>query len=122
MINQCLHSLTVNEHNYQVGGPPEPVDIYDIDYNSDISDVQGLTNFEEAREAKAFASYAMYTEREDEIEMLRRMQEHGYLKDGVDIKYGYQEKSPRGSIAWLTYEGQEIGGRMRQEYERVEKG
>jgi len=50
--------------------------------------------------------------------MLHHMKANGYLKEGIEIKDGYQEMGPRGSIAWLTYEGQEIGGRMREEYER----
>jgi len=116
-INRSLYNMTVHDHDYGVGGPPDPVDIYSIVYHSDVSDVQGLAEFEHAREAKAFAAYAMFTEREEEIDMLHRMQAHGYLKEGVEIKYGYQEVGPRGSIAWLTYEGQEIGGRLREEYE-----
>jgi hypothetical protein len=116
-INRSLYNMTVHDHDYRVGGPPDPVNIYDIDFYSDVSEVQGRAEFEHAREAKAFAAYAMFTERQEEIDMLHRMQVHGYLKEGVEIQYGYQEMGPRGSIAWLTYEGQEIGGRMREEYE-----
>ena len=117
-ISRSLYNMTVHDHDYHVGGPPGPVDIYNIDHDTDVSEVQGRADFEHAREAKAFAAYAMFTDRQEEIEMLRRMQAHGYLKDGVEIKYGYQEVGPRGSIAWLTYEGQEVGGRLRDEYER----
>ncbi|GAB7322592.1 hypothetical protein MBLNU13_g03507t2 [Cladosporium sp. NU13] len=117
-INRSLYNMTVYDHDYRVGGPPSPVDIYNIDWDTDVSEVQGRAEFEHAREAKAFAAYAMFTDREGEIDMMRRMQAHGYLKDGIEIKYGYQEMGPRGSIAWLTYEGQEIGGRLREEHER----
>jgi hypothetical protein len=103
-INRSLYNMTVHDDDYGVGGPPDPVDIYDIDYHTDVSDVKGRAEFEHAREAKAFAAYAMFTEREEEIDMLHRMQAHGYLKEGVEIKYGYQEVGSRGSIAWLTYE------------------
>lgn len=117
-ISRSLYNMTVHDHDYRVGGPPGPVDVYNIDWDTDVSVVQGRAEFEYAREAKSFAAYAMFTDRENEIDMMRRMQAHGYLKEGIDIKYGYQEMGPRGSIAWLTYEGQEIGGRMRDEYER----
>lgn len=117
-ISRSLYNMTVHDHDYRVGGAPGPVDVYNIDYDTDVSEVQGYAEFEYAREAKAFAAYAMFTDRENEIDLMRRMQAHGYLKEGIDIKYGYQEMGPRGSIAWLTYEGQEIGGRMREEYER----
>jgi hypothetical protein len=60
----------------------------------------------------------MYTERQEEIDMLRRMQVHGYLRDGVDIRYGYQAQGPHGAVAWLTDEGQEIGGRLREKFEQ----
>ena len=50
--------------------------------------------------------------------MLRRMQVHGYLRDGVDIKYGYRAQGPHGAVAWLTHEGLEVGGRLREEYEQ----
>jgi hypothetical protein len=117
-IDRSLYNMTVHDHDYRVGGPPGPADIYDIYWDTDVSEVQGHAEFAYAREAKAFAAYAMYTDREDEIEMMRRMQAHGYLKDGIEIEYGYQEMGPHGSVAWLTYEGQEIGGRTRDEYER----
>jgi hypothetical protein len=117
-ISRSLYNMTVHEHDFLPGGPPDPVDIYNIDYDTDVSEVRGHAEFEHAREAKAFAAYAMFTDREEEIEMLHRMKANGYLKEGIEIKYGYQEMGPRGSIAWLTYEGQEIGGRMREEYQR----
>jgi hypothetical protein len=117
-INRSLYNMTVHDHDYRMGGPHGPEDIYDIDWDTDVSEVRGRAEFEYAREAKAFAAYTMYTDREDEIEMMRRMQARGYLKDGFDIKYGYQEVGPRGSVAWLTYEGQEIGGILREQYER----
>ena len=117
-INRSIYNMTVHNHDYRVGGPPGPVDIYNIDWDTDVSEVQGRAEFEHAREAKAFAAYAMFTDREEEIDTMRRMQAHGYLKEGTEIKYGYQAMGPRGSIAWLTYEGQEIGGRLREEYER----
>lgn len=117
-IRRHLRDMTVNDHNYGIGGPPNPADIYNIDYHTDVSDVRGHTEFEEARKAKAFAGYVMFSDRQEEISMLQRMQEKGYLKDDVDIQYGYQEIGPHGSVAWLTYEGQEIGGRQREEYER----
>lgn len=117
-IDRSLYNMTVHDHDYSVGGAPGPVDIYNIDYDTDVSEVRGRAEFEHAREAKAFAAYAMFTDREEEIGMMRRMQAHGYLKEGIEIKYGYQEMGPRGSIAWLTYEGQEIGGRLREKYER----
>ena len=78
-INRNLYKMTVHDHDYRVGGPPSPVDIYNIDYHSDISEVQGRAEFEHAREAKAFAAYAMFTERQEEIDMLRRLQAHGFL-------------------------------------------
>jgi hypothetical protein len=117
-INRSLYNMSVHDHDYRVGGPHGPVDIYDIDWDTDVSEVQGRAEFEYAREAKAFAAYTMYTDREDEIEMMHRLQARGYLKDGFNIKYGYQEVGPRGSVAWLTYEGQEIGGILREQYER----
>jgi hypothetical protein len=117
-INRSLYNMTVHDHDYRVGGPHGPVDIYDVDWDTDVSEVQGRAEFEYAREAKAFAAYTMYTDREEEIEMMHRMQARGYLKDGFDIKYGYQDVGPRGSVAWLTYEGQEIGGILREQYER----
>jgi hypothetical protein len=117
-IDRSLYNMTVHDHDYRVGGPPGPVDIYNIDWDTDVSEVQGRAEFEHAREAKAFAAYAMFTDREEEIDMMRRMQAHGYLKEDIEIKYGYQEMGPHGSIAWLTHEGQEIGGRLREEYER----
>jgi len=117
-INRSLYNMTVHDQDFLPGGPPGPVDIYNIDYDTDVSEVRGHAEFEHAREAKAFAAYAMFTDREEEIEMLHHMKANGYLKEGIEIKDGYQEMGPRGSIAWLTYEGQEIGGRMREEYER----
>ena len=117
-INRALNNMAVNEHDYRVGGPPGPVDIYNVDYDTDVSEIQGRAEFEHAREAKAFAAYAMYTDRQEEIDMLHRMQEHGYLKEGIEIKDGFQEVGPHGSIAWLTHEVQEIGGKLREEYER----
>lgn len=117
-ICRQMRDMTVNDHKYRVDGPPEPVNIYNIDYLTDVSEVHDYADFREARKAKAFAGYVMFTERQEEINMLQRMQDHGYLKDGVEIKHGYQEIGPHGAVAWLTYEGQEIGGRQREEYER----
>ena len=117
-INRELYDMTLHDQDYQIGGPPRPVDINNIDWDTDVSDVRGYREFQQAREAKAFASYVMFTERQEEIDMLRRMQVHGFLKDGVDIKYDYQAEGPHGAVAWLTHEGQEIGGRLREEYER----
>jgi hypothetical protein len=117
-INRELYDMTLRDQDYQIGGPPRPVNMNNIDWNSDVSNVQGYSEFQEARDAKAFASYVMFTERQEEIDMLRRMQVHGFLKDGVEIKYGYQAQGPQGAVAWLTNEGQEIGGRLREEYER----
>ena len=118
VINHELYDMTVRDQDYQIGGPPRAVDINNIDWDTDVSDVQGYREFQEAREAKAFASYVMFTERQEEIDMLRRMQVHGYLKDGVEIKYGYQAQGSHGAVAWLTHEGQEVGGRLREEYEQ----
>jgi hypothetical protein len=117
-INRELYDMTLRDQDYQIGGPPRAVDINNIDWDTDVSNVQGYREFQQAREAKAFASYVMFTERQEEIDMLRRMQVHGFLKDGVDIKYGYQAQGPHGAFAWLTNEGQEIGGRLREEYEQ----
>jgi hypothetical protein len=117
-INRELYDMTLRDQDYQIGGPPRPVNMNNMDWNSDVSNVQGYSEFQEARDAKAFASYVMFTERQEEIDMLRRMQVHGFLKDGVEIKYGYQAQGPQGAVAWLTNEGQEIGGRLREEYER----
>jgi hypothetical protein len=117
-INRELYDMTLRDQDYQIGGPPRPVNINNIDWDSDVSNVQGYNEFQEARDAKAFASYVMFTERQEEIDMLRRMQVHGFLRDGVDIKYGYQAQGPHGAVAWLTNEGQEIGGRLCEEYEQ----
>jgi hypothetical protein len=117
-INRSIYNMTVNDHDYRVGGPSSPVDIYNIDYHSDVSEIRGRVDFEHARDAKAFAGYAMFTERQEEIDMLHDMKERGCFEEDIDIIYGYQEMGPHGSIAWLTYEGQEIGGRQREEYER----
>jgi hypothetical protein len=117
-INRSIYNMTVNDHDYRVGGPSSPVDIYNIDYHSDVSEIRGRADFEHGREAKAFAGYAMFTERQEEIDVLHDMKERGCFGEDIDIKYGYQEIGPHGSIAWLTHEGQEIGGRQREEYER----
>jgi len=117
-INRELYDMTLHDQDFQIGGPPRPVDINSIDWDTDVSNVQGYREFTQAREAKAFASYVVFTERQEEIDMLRRMQVHGFLKDGVDIKYGYQAEGSHGAIAWLTHEGQEIGGKLREEYEK----
>lgn len=117
-INAAIYNMTVHDQDYGIGGPPDPVDIYNIDYLSDVSKVQGYAEFQHAREAKAFAGYAMFTQRQEEIDILQGLQAHGLLREGVDIQYGYQVVGPQGSITWLTYEGQKIGGRQREEYER----
>lgn len=117
-IRRHIRDMTVNDHNYGIGGPPNPADIYNIDYHTDVSEVRGHTEFEEARKAKAFAGYVMFSDRQEEVSMLQRMQENGYLKDDVKIQYGYQKIGPHGSVAWLTHEGQEIGGKQREEFER----
>lgn len=117
-INRELYDLMLHDQDYQIGGPPRPVNINNIDWDTDVRNVRGYREFQQAREAKAFASYVMFTERQEEIDMLRRMQVHGFLKDGVEIKYGYQAQGPHGAIAWLTQEGQDVGGRMREEYEQ----
>ena len=117
-INRELYDMTLRDQDCQIGGPPRAVDVNNIYWDTDLSNVRGYREFQEAREAKAFASYAMFTERQEEIDMLRRMQVHGYLRDGVDIKYGYQAQGPHGAVAWLTHEGQEVGGRLREEYEQ----
>jgi hypothetical protein len=117
-INRELYDMTLRDQDYQIGGPPRAVDINNIDWDTDLSNIQGYREFQQAMEAKAFASYAMYTERQEEIDMLRRMQVHGYLRDGVDIRYGYQAQGPHGAVAWLTDEGQEIGGRLREKFEQ----
>lgn len=116
-INRIIYNMTVNDHEYRIGGPPSPVDIYNTNYHSNVNEVRGHAEFGHARQAKAFAAYVMFTERQEEIDMLHRMKVHGYLKDGIDIRYGYQEIGPHGSIAWLTHAGQEIGGREREDYE-----
>jgi hypothetical protein len=117
-INRSIYNMTVNDHDYRVCGPTSPVDIYNIDYHSDVSEIRGRADFEYARDAKAFAGYVMFTERQEEIDVLHDMKERGCFEEDIDIKYGYQEIGPHGSIAWLTYEGQETGGRQREEYER----
>lgn len=116
-IEAYLHHMTRASEQYQAGGPPECVDMSNVNYFSDVSNVQSLQQLNEARSIKGHSGYAMFTEREHEIEVMRRLQVHGFLKEGVEIKYGWQEKSPHGGIAWLTREGQEIGGRMREQYE-----
>jgi hypothetical protein len=117
-INRGLYDMMLRDQDYQIGGPPHPVNVNNIDWDTDVSNVQGYREFQETREAKAFASYVMFTERQEEIDMLRRMQVHGFLRDGVEIKYGYQALGPHGAVAWLTNEGQEIGGRLHEEYEQ----
>ncbi|KAM0720084.1 hypothetical protein Q7P37_004220 [Cladosporium fusiforme] len=117
-INKNLRDMTVNDHNYQLGGPPTPVNVLGINYLTDVSGVRDYAQFQQAREAKVFSGYALFTERQEEIGILRRLKIQGVLKDDIEIKYGYQEKGPHGSVAWLTHAGQEIGGRQREEYER----
>lgn len=117
-VSRKIRDMTVNDYKYRVDGPPDPVDVYKVDYLTDVSEVEDYSDFQDARKAKAFAGYLMFTERQEEITMLQRMKEHGLLREGIEIKHGYQEIGPHGAVAWLTYEGQEIGGIQREEYER----
>lgn len=36
-INRSLYDMTVHNYDYRVGGPPGPVDVYDIDWDTDVS-------------------------------------------------------------------------------------
>jgi hypothetical protein len=117
VIQRTLDDMVWNKENYGIGGPPGPVDVDNIDYFTDISGVYGREQTEHAREAKAFAGFALFTRRQEEINHLHRMRKQGYLPDDIEIMYGFQERAPHGAIAWVTYNGQVIGGALRDQYE-----
>lgn len=117
-INQNIRDMTLNEQKYQIGGPPTPMNVSRVGYLTDLSGIRDNVNLERAREAKRLSGYTLFTDRQDEIDMLHRLKAQGALKDDAEIKYGYQQQGPHGAIAWLTHEGQETGARQRQQYER----
>lgn len=117
-INYNLQDMTLNDHHYQIGGPQGPVNLHGIDYFTDVSGIQDYSSYQQARQLKGFSGYTLFTEREEEIGILRRLKIQGVLKDEVEINYGYQERGRHGAVAWLTHAGQEIGGRQREQYER----
>lgn len=114
-INAGIYNMTVNDHHYRPGGRPDPVDMYKINYYTDVSSIKDSGEYEEARKAKAFFGYTAFIERDKAIKSLQQQQARGLL-DGVRINGGRMEERPRGAIAWLTDEGQEIGGRLRADY------